>query len=257
MIYVSLVCFLYTSCTVAARTDRPMSLLTVIPARNEAESLPRVVEDLRRDGPACEILVVDDASTDATPQVLERLGVRRLRLLRPLGIGGALRAGLRYARAMGFETVVRCDGDGQHRAREIPALLEPLAEGRADAVLGSRFLGASGYRSRGARRAGQRLLAALISRAVGCRLTDPTSGFWAFGSRAVELLAWHHPTGYPEPELLLLLHRNGFRVVEVATEMGERLAGRSSLTPTRQLQALARVVLALVIVPLRASVRRS
>ncbi len=166
-----------------------------------------------------------------------------------------MRAGLRYARAVGFEIVVRCDGDGQHRAREIPALLEPLAAGRADAVLGSRYLGAVGHRARGARRLGQRLLAALISRITGSPYSDPTSGFWAFGPRAVELLARHHPTGYPEPELLLFLHRNGFRVAEVAAEMGERLAGRSSLTPPRQLQALARVVLALVIVPLRAPVR--
>ena len=93
-----------------------------------------------------------------------------------------------------------------------------------------------------------------MSLVTGRTLTDPTSGFWAFGSAAVDLLARHHPTGYPEPELLLFLHRNGCRVVEVAAEMGPRLAGRTSLTRLRALQALARVVLALVIVPLRAPV---
>jgi glycosyltransferase involved in cell wall biosynthesis len=234
-----------------------MRLLIVIPARNEAASLPRVVEDLRRRAPPGDVLVVDDASDDETAELLPRLGVRRLRLGRRMGIGGAVRAGLRYAQRMGFDTVVRFDGDGQHLAREIPRLLEPLAAGRAEAVLGSRYLAASvsaGYRSAGLRRAGKRRLAALMSLATGRTLTDPTSGFWAFGPRLVELLARHHPTGYPEPELLLFLHRNGCRVVEVATEMGPRLAGRTSLTALRALQALARVVLALVIVPLRATV---
>lgn len=239
-----------------------MRLLIVIPARNEAASLPRVVEDLRRRAPPGDVLVVDDASDDETAELLPRLGVRWLRLGRRLGIGGAVRAGLRYAQRMGFDTVVRFDGDGQHLAREIPRLLEPLAAGRAEATLGSRYLAArgetpspsAGYRSAGLRRAGQRRLAALLSLVTGRTLTDPTSGFWAFGPRLVELLARHHPTGYPEPELLLFLHKNGCRVVEVATEMGPRLAGRTSLTSLRTLQALARVVLALVIVPLRATV---
>jgi hypothetical protein len=104
------------------------------------------------------------------------------------------------------------------------------------------------------RRAGQYLLAPLLSLVVGRRVTDPTSGFWAFGPRAVRLLSEHHPTGYPEPELLLLLSRNGLRVVEVPIEMRERSGGRSSLTIRRAGVALARVLLAVVIVPLRARV---
>ena len=232
-----------------------MKLLIVVPAHDEAESLPRLVEDLQQHAPPCEILVVDDASGDETAELLPGLGVCWLRLGRRLGIGGALRAGLRYAQRMGFDHVVRCDGDGQHPAREIPRLTEPLAAGRAEAVLGSRYLASGGYRTPGWRRAGQRRLAALISLVTGRTLTDPTSGFWAFGPRAVELLARHHPTGYPEPELLLFLHRNACRVVEVGVEMRERRAGRTSLTLLRQLQALARVVLALVIVPLRSPVR--
>ncbi len=104
------------------------------------------------------------------------------------------------------------------------------------------------------RRAGQHVLAPLLSLVIGRRVTDPTSGFWAFGPRAVRLLSEHHPTGYPEPELLLLLNRNRLRVVEVSIEMRERLAGRSSLTIRRAGVALARVVLAVVIVPLRARV---
>jgi hypothetical protein len=88
------------------------------------------------------------------------------------------------------------------------------------------------------------------------RVTDPTSGFWLFGPRALRLLGGHHPAGYAEPELLLFLSRNRLDVAEVAIRMRPRLAGRTSLTARRALSALARTALALVVVPLRQLVDR-
>ena len=85
-------------------------------------------------------------------------------------------------------------------------------------------------------------------------VTDPTSGFWALGPRAVALLAEHHPGGYPEPELHLFLSRNAMRVVEVEVQWRARVNGRSSLTLIRLLTAGARVALAMIIVPFRAAV---
>ncbi len=82
-------------------------------------------------------------------------------------------------------------------------------------------------------------------------MTDPTSGLWAFGPRAVRILAEHHPTGYPEPELLLFLRRNRLTLVQVAAEMRPRHAGRTSLRAFRAGLALARVLLAMVVIPLR------
>ncbi len=100
----------------------------------------------------------------------------------------------------------------------------------------------------------KRLLARLVS-AVGRRtVTDATSGFWALGPRAVTMLAMHHPRGYPEPELHLFLSRNRLRVEEVSVPVRDRLSGRSSLTMMRLVAAAARVLLAMVIVPLRARV---
>lgn len=236
-----------------------MKALALIPAYNEAASLPRVVGELRRHWPALPVLVVDDASPDATPEVLADLerggtGLRWLRLGQRLGVGGALRAGLRYARLLGHDTVVRVDGDGQHGADQIDRLLAPIREGRADAVQGSRYLGAAGHRPPPFTRAGQQALAALLSALTGETVTDPTSGFWAFGPRAVRVLGDHHPTGYPEPELRLFLHRNRLRVAEAPVEMRDRLAGRTSLTVPRAGLALARFALAMVVVPLRAAV---
>lgn len=231
-----------------------MKLLILIPVHNEAMNLPAVVAEVSQHWPDLEILVTDDASSDATGQVLAELPVRWLRLSEHLGLGGAMRAGLRYARLLGHDSVVRVDGDGQHRPDQIVRLLQPIREGRADAVQGSRYSGATGYASQGVRRLGQRLLGLLLSALLRQPVTDPTSGFWAFGPRAVQLLADHHPTGYPEPELLLLLKRNRLAVTEVPIEMRGRLSGRSSLTAFRAGLALARVLLAIAIVPLRAPV---
>jgi hypothetical protein len=226
-----------------------ISVLAVVPAFNEFANLSRVVADLSRVMPPHNILVVDDGSTDRTQELLPRLGVRWLTLSQRLGVGGAVRAGIRFARRSGYDYVVRVDGDGQHRACDIARVLAPVLTGRADAALGSRFL--RGGRVHGWRRLSQAALAACVSLVTRRRVTDPTSGFWLFGPRALRLLSGHHPAGYAEPELLLFLSRNRLSVAEVPIRMRPRTAGRTSLTGSRALLAFARTALALVIVPFR------
>lgn len=228
---------------------RPGSLLVVVPAFNEAANLGRVVADIRRAIPQGDVLVVNDGSTDETDDLLPQLGVPWLTLSQRVGVGGAVRAGIRYALRQGYGYVVRVDGDGQHRACDIARLLVSVASGHADAALGSRFLGRPA--GAGLRRISQSALAACLSVLTGRRVTDPTSGFWLFGPRALRLLRHHHPGGYAEPELVLLLNRNGLRVLEVPIRMRPRRSGRTSLTPSRATLALARTVLALVVVPFR------
>jgi glycosyltransferase involved in cell wall biosynthesis len=227
-----------------------MRVLAIIPAYNEAASLAAVVEDLRASRPDLDILVVDDGSTDGTASLLDGLEVRWLRFPERIGIGTAMRAGLRFAERLGYDIVVRLDGDGQHRAADVTPLLRPIEERRADVVLGSRFTEPPRGRA-GLVRLAQQLLATCLSALVGHPVTDPTSGFWALGPRAVRLLAEHHPTGYPEPELRLFLGRNALSVVEVPVDASPRLQGRTSLTPRHLAAAAARVALAMIVVPLR------
>ena len=235
-------------------TSRRPKVLVLIPAHNEAASLPAVVRELRQYRSDLDILVVNDGSTDGTTAVLRELGLRWLHWPERRGVGSALRAGLRYAARQGYDIVVRLDADGQHDAEDVGRLLVHLHVGTADVVLGSRFASASRGRSPGSI---QRGLGALLSLIVRRPVTDPTSGFWALGPRAVTLLAEHHPPGYPEPELHLFLSRNAMRVVEVDVRWRARLHGRSSLTPVRLVAAAARVLLAIVIVPFRAAVKPS
>ena len=219
----------------------PTRILAVIPAYNEAATLPAVIAGIRAIHPELDLLVIDDGSTDATADLLPRLGVRWLELPERMGIGRAMRAGLKYARRLGYDAVVRLDGDGQHCAEDIALMLEPLQSGRADVVLGTRS----------DLRLAHRVLGMALSFVTGRRITDPTSGFSAIGPRALRLLSEHHPTGYPEAELRLFLDRNRLVSVEVPVTSRPRLGGRTSLTPFRILGASARVLLAMVIVPLR------
>jgi glycosyltransferase involved in cell wall biosynthesis len=230
-----------------------MRVLVLVPAHNEAGSLPAVIRELARECPEHDVLVIDDGSTDGTLAVIEQLGVRFIRLPERLGVGSAVRAGLAYAARLGYECAVRVDGDGQHGADDIRGMLAPVREGTADVVIGSRFI--TGRDRIGLLRLSQRALAVCLSGLTRARVTDPTCGFWAFGPRAVRVLANQHPTGYPEPELRLLLSRLGLTVVERPVVMRPRVAGRTSLTPARVTSAAARVLLALIVVPLRTAAR--
>jgi glycosyltransferase involved in cell wall biosynthesis len=234
---------------VSARAAR---ILCLIPAHNEAATLAAVVSDVRMRQPRLDLLVVDDGSTDSTPSLLDRLDVRWLRLPERMGIGSAMRAGLRFAVRLDYDAVVRMDGDGQHSAEDVGRLLGPVVNGTADVVLGSRFTGTE--RRTGLARFPHQALATCLSLLTRRLVTDPTSGFCAIGRRAVRVLAEHHPTGYPEPELRLFLSRNALNVVEVPIHARPRLGGRTSLTAGRVTTAGARVVLAMLIVPFRCRV---
>jgi glycosyltransferase involved in cell wall biosynthesis len=232
----------------------PHRMLAILPAFNEELNLARVVRELRRVTPDVDILVVNDGSTDGTMDLLPTLGIDWLTLPQQVGVGGAVRAGLRYAARQGYDYVVRLDGDGQHRAGEVVRLLAPVVRGRLDASIGSRFLPTTRARLRRPmtlRRLSQAALAGCLTIWTRQRFTDPTSGFWLFGPKAVRLLGRHHPTGYAEPELVLFLCRNGLRVGEVPIRMRARRAGRTSITPARATLAFVCTILALMMVPVR------
>ena len=231
-----------------ATTDTGAPFLVLIPAYNEAQSLRAVIDDIRRRLPAAAVLVIDDASTDGTREMLPSLGVEWLSLPQQLGVGGALRVGVRYARRRGHAIVARMDGDGQHRAADLARVLGAVVEGDADAAAGSRYLGRPERRT--PRRITQRVLALCLSTLTRQRVTDPTSGLWVFGPRAVEVLLDHHPGGYPEPELRLVMARHRLRVREVPIRARPRRAGRTSLTPARTAIAFARTALAVMTAPL-------
>ena len=219
----------------------------IIPARNEEASLPAVIREVRAVDARLEIVVVDDDSSDATAEVATSSGATVLALPFHLGIGGAVQTGYRYALTHGHELAVQIDGDGQHDPRELAALLAPVLEGRADLVVGSRFVSDGGYRTSRPRRVGIRIFARMVSALAGVAVTDPTSGFRAANRRAIALFAADYAHDYPEVEAIVTASRRGLAICEVPVHMRERAAGRSSITTVRAFYYMTKVLLTLAV----------
>jgi len=228
-----------------------MRVLIVIPAFREAAVIERVIADVRAARPDVDLVVVDDCSPDDTGERARRAGVPVLPLPVNLGIGGAVQTGFKYAVLHDYDAVVQVDGDGQHDPAELEKLLAPLAEGRADVVIGSRFLVDTGYRAPLARRAGMVLFSAIARRAMGQRIADTTSGFRALNRRAVRFLARNYPVDFPDAETLVLLNRGGFRLLEVPVRMRPRFSGKSSTTTLKSIYYPFKQLLSIVVVLLR------
>jgi glycosyltransferase involved in cell wall biosynthesis len=195
-------------------------LVAVVPAWNEEGAIGRVVDEIRAFDPDATVVVVDDASSDATADTAEARGATVLRLPFNVGIGGAVQTGFRYARDEGFELAVRLDGDGQHDAAELEKILGPIRAGTADIVIGSRFVDPGGsYRPPFARRMGIRVFARMVSLLAGQKVTDTTSGFVALSRAGIELFAVEYPHDYPEVEATLVALRSGLRLTQVQVHM--------------------------------------
>ncbi len=225
--------------------------LVIIPARNEASTLATVIAGIRAALPKADVLVMDDGSNDGTAQIARQAGAAIMDLPIHVGIGAAVQAGFLYAAARGYRCVLRSDGDGQHPAEEMRALLTPLLENQADVVTGSRYLARGGFVASPWRRLGSLLLAAQISLLIRQRITDPTSGFSAFNQRAIALFAAEYPPDYPEPEAIVALKRAGLRLREVPTRMRERQGGRSSITTLRSIYYMLKVLVAVWVSSMR------
>ncbi len=224
-----------------------MNILIIVPAYNEEESIPGVIRDLKEQIPQADILVINDGSTDATAQTAREMQVEVLDLPFNLGIGGAVQTGYLYAYQNGYDIAVQFDGDGQHIASEVKKLIEPLASGRADLSIGSRFLNPGAYRAPIFRKLGIQIFSFVLSRILGMAVTDSTSGFRAANRRAIEFFSHSYPDDYPEVESLVLLHKMKMRLEEVAATMRERTGGRSSITPARSIYYMAKVLMAIFI----------
>lgn len=206
----------------SARSEGP--LVVILPAYNEADTLPVLLPRVRAALPAAEILVVDDGSHDATAAVAAGCGVRVARHPINLGYGAAIQTGYLYALARRARAVLQMDADGQHEAASLVTLLVELEKGH-DLVLGSRFLaGARRYRAPLARRIGMRLFAWVSGSILGRKITDPTTGFQALSPRLVAYYARgpFFPPDYPDADVLIRVGLAGFRVTEVAVDMYEK-----------------------------------
>jgi hypothetical protein len=222
-----------------------------IPAWNEEENLPAVLDDLRRELPGVDVLVVDDGSTDGTAEVARRHGAEVLSLGTNRGLPIGIASGYRWALDRGYAYCGRVDADGQHPAAELARLLALVRAGVCDVAVGSRFVSGEGYEPyrylpSPARRLGTALLRRGMRLALRRPFADATSGLYAVNAAALPLLAEPFRTEAPEVEALLRLADAGLRVDEVPVRMEQRAGGESKLRGRKAVKVTMTVIGTLV-----------
>ena len=225
--------------------------LLIIPAFNEAGAIFGVVREARELLPDLPILVIDDCSRDSTIDQARAAGARVLSLPCHLGLGGCVQAGYKLAFELGYESVIRIDGDGQHDPHDIPRLLDTLHSTGCDMVIGVRDAQSGGYQAHFIRKIGIQFFRLLLRPILGRPVSDPTSGFVAVNTRALGVFSHSFPLEYPEIETLVVLQRRRFRFEEVPCRMRRRMAGRSSITALKSVYYVVHVLLGVFINILR------
>jgi glycosyltransferase involved in cell wall biosynthesis len=227
--------------------------LIIVPAFNESDAIVSVVDSLAATDASWDIIVINDRSTDTTGLLARSCGKARvIDLCCNLGIGGAVQTGFKIARDLRYDFAVQFDGDGQHKAEEIPRLLKPIEQEEADVVIGSRFYGQSdSFKSTRGRRIGINLLSTLTYLITGKKILDITSGFRAYNREAIGLLAEEYPTDFPEPEAIVLLAKHGMHIREIPVRMRERQGGKSSISGIKTAWYMIKVIPAIIIAGMR------
>jgi hypothetical protein len=234
----------------------PDSLLVIVPCLNEEGAIAGVVRSVREVMPGTPVLVIDDGSADATIQRAREAGASVLPLPHHLGLGGCVQAGYRLAYELGFQYVIRIDGDGQHDARDIPRVFGTLKTTGCEMVIGSRFVAYNGSRTTPARSIGIQLFRLILRPILGKSVHDPTSGFVGVNRRALDVFGRSFPLEYPEIEALVVLQRRRFRFEEIPCKMRPRVTGRSSITPLKSLHYITHVLLGVFVNILKFDHRR-
>ena len=231
-------------------------LLILIPALNEEEAVGGVVRAVKQVMPGAPVLVIDDCSKDATAQVARSAGAQVLELPHHLGLGGCVQAGYKLAFELGYEYVIRVDGDGQHDPKYIPDLLRTLQETGCHMVIGSRFQNGNGVYTSSVRAIGIWFFRLVLRPILGKPVRDPTSGFVGVNRQALQVFTGSFPLEYPEIEALVVLQRKRFQFQEVPCRMRPRKTGRSTITAVKSLYYIFHVLLGVFINVLKFEGRR-
>jgi glycosyltransferase involved in cell wall biosynthesis len=240
-------------------SDLGNRVLLVIPAYNEEARIGPVVRKVKDRYPSLEVVVVDDGSGDRTRTRGLEAGARVISHPYNLGYGVALQTGYKYALERGVDAVVQMDGDGQHDPDSIRDLLDRVQRGETDLAIGSRFLEPQTpdpsrlpYRASFARQCGMWLFGSIASLITRQKVTDPTSGYQAMNRRVLEWVSSDRfPWDYPDADVIIMLHRAGFRIQEVPVRMYENPSKKSMHSGWKPLYYVFKMLLSIFVTLMR------
>ncbi|MCU9533735.1 glycosyltransferase family 2 protein [Streptococcus sp. CSL10205-OR2] len=220
------------------------NVLIMIPAYNEEESIEKVINNLIKNYPQYDYVIINDGSKDNTSSISHANGYNIIDLPENLGLSGALQTGFKYAFNHGYKKAIQFDADGQHLPEYIEQLSKAIDEGN-DCVIGSRFVSASKHKS--LRMLGNTLISFIIRLTTGKKITDPTSGMRMFNQYLIKTFATN--INYtPEPDTISYLIRQGLKVKEVQVKMLDRQAGQSYLTLSRSIKYMFHMFVSIILI---------
>lgn len=221
-----------------------MKCLIIIPAYNEEKNIVRVVEELQRDYPQYDYVVINDGSGDNTAKICRKRGYNLIDLPINLGLAGAFQTGLKYAYIKKYDCAIQFDADGQHRPEFIAAMIEKIEEGY-DIVIGSRFV--EKKKPKSLRMLGSFFISTAMRMSTGCKVKDPTSGMRMFSKKMIKEFALSLNYG-PEPDTISFLLKQGATITEVQADMEERMEGESYLTLGRSMNYMVRMLISILFI---------
>lgn len=218
-----------------------LKTLVILPAYNEELNIVKTVEDILTNEPHVDYIVVNDGSGDNTLNILEEHHYNYINGFLNQGLFGAVQTGFKVALEENYDVAVQFDGDGQHLAEYIKDLVAEIEKGN-DIVIGSRFV--SKKKPITARMLGSRLISFCIRLVTGKKITDPTSGFRAYGRECIKLYAkdMNNP---PEPDTLVYMMKSGKKIKEVQVQMKEREFGESYLNLANTIKYMSRMIISI------------
>lgn len=203
-------------------------ILFVIPAYNEELNIGKVIDEINKDIPEADIIVINDCSKDNTAKIVEEKGVNCVTMPFNVRYAMAVQTGIKYAYRNGYDYVIQFDADGQHIAKEAVKLLDKIRKSKCDIVIGSRFLEKNDYHHSFFRRIGTRVFSIMISLFCKAIITDPTSGFQCLNKKVVARYSkmGKYPE-FPDANLIIEMLMGGYKVDEVPVKMRSRENGES------------------------------
>ena len=226
--------------------------IIIIPAYNEEKNIAGVINGIKNVIPDADILVVNDGGEDRTEEIVRGLGEQVISLPYNMGYGVALQTGFKFALKKGYEYAVQIDADGQHDPKDIPKLLDIVLSGKADVVIGSRFLNGGKYKAPAVRRLGMLFFAYLTSLIIGKKITDPTSGYQAINKNGLQFYAGdYYPVDFPDADVIIMLHRAELKIKEIPVTMYPNVQGKSMHSGLKPVYYIFKMFLSIFVTLLR------
>ena len=230
-------------------------VLLIVPCFNEEKNVLNVYNTIKKYNQShsqkYDAIFINDGSVDLTENILIRNNIPHIKLLKNLGIGGAVQTGYKYAFENNYDVAIQFDGDNQHDINYVKDLVKELSN-NVNCVVGSRFLSNKNkFKSTFFRRVGIKLISFEIRLFTHVKITDPTSGFRAVDKNLIRLFASEYPIEYPEPISNVVLLKKKFLLKEVPVKMKERKKGNSSIHSWKSVYYMINVYVSIILVGIR------